>query len=195
MARGVVKSLPATLAISRVPVTAALRNDGNVNGPCGKNTAAASTRVMTSSSPHWAGSGRAFARASLSALRLGMLNAVLMSSRDRASASSTCTRNLLFGKLDALAVRQSAASECKSDDCGLLVSGSEVRALARRPSFSGFHERNRLRRPNRNVLSSSAPLLFFTNILVISGRLRNRHLEVRSPHLSPLKAETGVRFP
>ena len=131
MARGVVKSLPATLAISRVPVTAALRNDDNVNGPCGKNTAAASARVMTSSSPHWAGPGRAFARASLPALRLGMLNAVLMSSRDRASASSTCTRNLLFGKPDALAVRQSAASECKSDDRGLLVSGSEVRALAR----------------------------------------------------------------
>ena len=72
MARGVVRSLPATLAISRVPAAAALRNDDNVNGPSGKNTAAASTRVITSSSPHWAGSGRAFARASLSILRFGM---------------------------------------------------------------------------------------------------------------------------
>ena len=52
MARGVVRSLPATLAISRVPAVAALRNDDNVNGPCGKNTTAASTRVITSSSPH-----------------------------------------------------------------------------------------------------------------------------------------------
>src|SRR5882757_1865236 len=72
IARGVVRSLPATLAISRVPAVAALRNEDNVNGPCGKNTAAASTRVITSSSPHWAGSGRAFARASLSVLRLRM---------------------------------------------------------------------------------------------------------------------------
>ena len=70
MARGVVKSLPATLAISRIPAAAALRNDDNVNGPCGKNTAAASTRVITSSSPHWAGSGRAFARTILSVLRM-----------------------------------------------------------------------------------------------------------------------------
>ena len=52
MARGVVRSLPATLAISRVPAAAAPRNDDNVNGPCGKNTTAASTRVITSSSPH-----------------------------------------------------------------------------------------------------------------------------------------------
>jgi hypothetical protein len=36
MARGVVRSLPATLAISRVPAAAALRNDDNVNGPSGK---------------------------------------------------------------------------------------------------------------------------------------------------------------
>ena len=33
IARGVVRSLPATLAISRVPAAAALRNDDNVNGP------------------------------------------------------------------------------------------------------------------------------------------------------------------
>jgi hypothetical protein len=38
IARGVVKSLPATLAISRVPVDAALRNDDNVKGPSGKNS-------------------------------------------------------------------------------------------------------------------------------------------------------------
>src|SRR5260221_9490500 len=63
MARGVVRSLPATLAISRVPAAAALRNDDNVNGPCGKKTAAASTRVITSSSHQSAGSGRAFAPA------------------------------------------------------------------------------------------------------------------------------------
>src|SRR6185295_12822050 len=72
MARGVVRSLPATLAISRTPAAPALRNDDNVNGPSGKNTAAASTRVITSSSPHWEGSGRALARASLSVLRLNM---------------------------------------------------------------------------------------------------------------------------
>ena len=70
IARGVVRFLPATLAISRVPTAAALRNDDNVKGPCGKNTTAASTRVITSSSPHWAGSGRAFARANLSVVRM-----------------------------------------------------------------------------------------------------------------------------
>jgi hypothetical protein len=72
MARGVVRTLPATLAISRVPTADALRNDDTVSSPCGKNTAAASTRVITSSSSHWAGSGRAFARPSLSMFRLGM---------------------------------------------------------------------------------------------------------------------------
>ncbi len=73
MARGVVRSFPATLAISRVPTAVALRKDDNVNGPCGKNTATASTSVITSSSSHWAGLGRAFARASLSTLCFGML--------------------------------------------------------------------------------------------------------------------------
>jgi hypothetical protein len=36
IARGVVRSLPTTSAISRVPAAAALRNDESVNGPCGK---------------------------------------------------------------------------------------------------------------------------------------------------------------
>jgi hypothetical protein len=105
MARGVVRSLPATLAISRVPAAAALRNDDNVKGPSGKNTAAASTRVITSSSPHWAGSGRALARTSLSVLRLRMFGRGTYEFARPLPRPfcSTCTRNLLFEMLDALA--------------------------------------------------------------------------------------------
>jgi hypothetical protein len=68
----VVRFLPATRAISRVPVDAAVRNEDTVNGACGKNMAAASMSVIISSSPHWEGSGRTLARASLSVLRLGI---------------------------------------------------------------------------------------------------------------------------
>jgi hypothetical protein len=72
IARGVVRFLPATLAISRVPAATAVLSDDNVSGPSGKKTATASISVITSSWPHCAGSGRALARLSLSTRCLGI---------------------------------------------------------------------------------------------------------------------------
>lgn len=66
MARGVVKSFPATRAISSAPEATAFRREDRVNGPCGKNRAVASARVSTSSSSHCAGSGLVLTRISLS---------------------------------------------------------------------------------------------------------------------------------
>jgi hypothetical protein len=60
IARGVVKSLPATRATSSLPAAISVRNEDKVSGPCGKNTETASTRVMLSSSPQSEGFGRAF---------------------------------------------------------------------------------------------------------------------------------------
>src|SRR5882757_6357512 len=117
IARGVVRSLPTTLAISRVPAVAALRNDDNVNGPCGKKTAAASTRVITSSSPHLGGIGSCFRAGELVGVTLWHVDAVLMNSRDLwlgRSARGVC-EICSSGNLMPWMVRQSAASECKSD--------------------------------------------------------------------------------
>ncbi|MDA9401038.1 hypothetical protein ACM42_03075 [Bradyrhizobium sp. CCBAU 25338] len=64
-----------------------------------------------------------------------ILNAVLVSAPGLWIGRwvSRCMRNLLFEKRCISLMRQSVASECKSDNFGLLISGSQVRALVRPP--------------------------------------------------------------
>ncbi len=83
-AAGVTKSLPAIRSAVNDPAAISVRNDRTVRGPSGQNTAAASTSVIRSSSPHSSGRDRIRTRASGS--RRGIVS---VSSAERL-AMATC---------------------------------------------------------------------------------------------------------